>query len=400
MKYTFALFLILFTLLLVAVVYISFTIHRIHDEFKKPQKNRLMYNNSNWLVRNVVIGLAFFIILAIAAPYFLTTSFFVEIFKDYGSVGDAIGGLMNPFIGIAGVLVTGLAFYMQYEANDLQRKQFNEQIEYQESQTRIQQFESQFYEMLRLQRENVSEMKITGYDFESTEFNSQFKVVKSEKIIEGRKIFVTMVTELEAIVEIFKDNAPLDRYTFQQAYGVFFSGMELFSVLQSPEQVKIQDLIMARKRHQPSTKDVFAYDPTLDRKKFKNAKLNFNYKPFSGHSSRLGHYFRHLYLTVKLVVNAEVFSGTPTEIYLTKMKYLKILRAQLSDHEQILLFYNWLGGPGGAWEDLKNSFFTEYCVIQNMRTSELMKDDFIRNEVTHLNEKQVLYRKGKLFEAD
>lgn len=45
-------------------------------------------------------------------------------FAETGQIGDTIGGLMNPFIAIAGVIVTGLAFYMQYLANKIQVENF------------------------------------------------------------------------------------------------------------------------------------------------------------------------------------------------------------------------------------------------------------------------------------
>lgn len=33
-------------------------------------------------------------------------------FTETGNIGDTIGGLMNPFIALAGVIVTFLAFYL------------------------------------------------------------------------------------------------------------------------------------------------------------------------------------------------------------------------------------------------------------------------------------------------
>jgi hypothetical protein len=47
-------------------------------------------------------------------------------FNQTGPIGDTIGGLMNPFITLAGVFITFLAFYMQFRANNIQIKQFNE----------------------------------------------------------------------------------------------------------------------------------------------------------------------------------------------------------------------------------------------------------------------------------
>ena len=154
-------------------------------------------------------------------------------FSTKGQIGDTIGGLMNPFIALSGVIVTGLAFYIQYKANLLQRKlfqreqeenkrQLQEQINNQNKQIRLQQFESQFYEMLKLHRENITEMRINGYDYEEGENQLTKKI---NKAIEGRKVFVAMKTELECILAIFTKWKKLDRELFKECYTLFFSGV-------------------------------------------------------------------------------------------------------------------------------------------------------------------------------
>lgn len=47
--------------------------------------------------------------------------------ENFGVIGDAVGGITGPIIGIAGVLLTFLAFYIQKLANDEIKKQFIEQ---------------------------------------------------------------------------------------------------------------------------------------------------------------------------------------------------------------------------------------------------------------------------------
>ena len=70
----------------------------------------------------VLILVAFLLILfSFFAPSIFTKH---SSFADTGQIGDTIGGLMNPFIAIAGVIVTGLAFYMQYLANKIQVENF------------------------------------------------------------------------------------------------------------------------------------------------------------------------------------------------------------------------------------------------------------------------------------
>lgn len=142
-------------------------------------ENLSRITNLDWKVK-ALLAIAFALILiSFASPFLFTrTSINNDFdFRTTGQIGDTIGGLMNPFIALAGVIVTGLAFYIQYKANLQQRELFIQgqeesknqlqiQINNQNEGIRIQQFESQFYEMLKLHRENINEMKITGYDFE------------------------------------------------------------------------------------------------------------------------------------------------------------------------------------------------------------------------------------------
>lgn len=46
-------------------------------------------------------------------------------FTETGQIGDTIGGLMGPFIAMAGVFLTFVAFLMQVRANDIQREQLH-----------------------------------------------------------------------------------------------------------------------------------------------------------------------------------------------------------------------------------------------------------------------------------
>lgn len=79
----------------------------------------------------IIIGLIVISILLIAfsflAPLIFTSPSSNQRynFKDTGAIGDTIGGLMNPFIALAGVLITFLAFYMQVKANKIQIDIFN-----------------------------------------------------------------------------------------------------------------------------------------------------------------------------------------------------------------------------------------------------------------------------------
>ncbi len=384
---------------------------------KSKDKSLIRRSEKSGLAEKYKLSWKIYLLICLAIG-FLITSFFAPViftsqtdigdfdFMKTGQIGDTIGGLMNPFIALAGVLITGLAFYVQYKANELQRELFllnqeetrshlQQQIDHQNYQIKEQQIESQFYEMLKLHRENIIEMKINGYDFEEFKNVSKGKKVllrKFEKVTEGRKIFVTMKTELEFIIALYKTHYTLDKRGFEKCYRIFFSGIDESDRKFPDDKEFTKYLRLARSQHDNPIDSILTND---QRKEYLTLKMNFNYKPFSGHASRLGHYFRHLYLAVRSIANSEFITD-----YNQRMKYLHLLRAQLSNHEQILLFYNWLSGYGGVWEDDNHQFFTEYCMIRNLWWDNLIEDDFIKEKVDFLRNRKVQHRKGRMFEID
>lgn len=64
-----------------------------------------------------------FILFALFAPIIFTRPGIID-FTETGQIGDTIAGTMGPFIAIAGVAVTFLAFLMQKKANDILSSQY------------------------------------------------------------------------------------------------------------------------------------------------------------------------------------------------------------------------------------------------------------------------------------
>lgn len=352
----------------------------------------------NWIVILLLFVALVFILFSFLAPVLFTqfsTAGGIN-FSNTGQIGDTIGGLMNPFVALSGVIVTGLAFYIQYRANKLQRhlfevqqtdskNQFQDQLDNQRALSSLQQFEAHFYEMLRLHRENILEMKIEGYVFEG---KAKSKVSKDTL---GRKIFVTMKAEFEAVLSLYTQDRPLDLKAFIKCYKLYFHGIKRFQADFPEEKDFVMLVKKVRKQHEDNP-DLFDDE---ERKEYSGVKLNFNYRPFSGHVSRLGHYYRHLYHCVKFVATSEVVTN-----YEDRMKFLDLLRAQLSNHEQVLLFYNWVATFGENWEIPEQRFLTEYKMIHNLMYPELFKHNFINEKVDELRKKPVLLRKGNMFELD
>lgn len=319
--------------------------------------NKEEHNKLEKWARVLLVAAGLFIVLSFFAPYIFTQpSLKARLnFNNTGGIADTIGGLMNPFIALAGVIVTGLAFYMQYKANLIQRKQLLNQ----EYQYKVQQFESHFFEMLKLHKENVNEMEI---------------YLSKDHQYRGRSVFKRGVEEIHRNIESTQPtyfipdgmNMPTDAivfpYRFHNAYRIFFWG-EKTTPKYMVGGVSISFAITG-----------VLYD----------SSQNWN--------AVLGHYYRHLFSMVKFVVDSTVIHE-----YENKLRYLTILRAQLSNHEQIMLYYNWLSGYGENWEVeikddqdnviKKNEFLTKYRMIHNVWRKEVYQHAYVLNTLNMLDER-------------
>lgn len=272
--------------------------------------------------------------------------------NDTGPIGDTFGGTLGPIIAIIAALLTLLAFWVQYQANIKQREDI-----------KIERFEGKYYEMLRLHRINVDEMMI--------------KKVDGSIAVEKRKCFVSMYNEFRYTFYCCKyvhdeligqGSLPIgysDEKLIRLAYIFLYAGVGRNSNMISRsmnvaephrfEPLLFEDVLefLEGIKSKAITKPVF-YD-----EKGNQVRLTIGYKAWGGHQSRLGHYYRHLFQTVKFVVENNIELDDKAIL-----DYLKTLRAQLSDHEQVMLYYNALADFGGKW--ISNGYFTTYRMIHNI----------------------------------
>ena len=79
----------------------------------------------------------FCVIVGICLLPYLLTQFSIIDFTETGQIGDTIGGTMSPFVGILAAVLTFMAFWVQYQANEEQRTSIaNNKIEIQKQQRR------------------------------------------------------------------------------------------------------------------------------------------------------------------------------------------------------------------------------------------------------------------------
>jgi len=334
------------------------------NENISSEKKITTFDKSFWIYM-----IAFFLIIGVICffPYWFTRfSLFSFDFTETGQIGDTIGGIMTPFIAIAAAGLTFLAFWVQYKANEQQRQDIAKE-----------RFESKFYEFLRMHRQNIEGAKIE--DIEQREVFQEFsqEFVLCIEIINN--VFDTK-QKTDSNNSFYNEFSILKRINL--AYLIFFYGykniysftFEQLGIKNTEEWYKIYGELYDRFNEISSywIKDVVSISimHTSFMKHEGQSKLNKTlhsyYRPFSGQSQLLGHYYRNMYQTVKYIhEQSEKFLP-----YEKKYDYVKILRAQLSDYEQILFYYNSLSVLGYDWIDGgKDSLLVQYKMIKNIPLS-------------------------------
>lgn len=323
--------------------------------------------NFNWIKKHflaILCSIAFAMTLfAFVAPWlFASHSGSIAFNSETGAIGDTFG-IMNPFVAIAAAAITFAAFWTQYQANQEMLKE-----------NRKQQTIARFYELLKIHRENVKQFEWVQSIYSTK--NSISKLINNpeEELIDknGREIFFYYLIEFTLIYDIIGILAPnlKNMEKIQRAYGIFYLGKkdeyltndlrnELYLMFaEADKKYFSQGITRALKKisrfiESPKTEQVIN---TL----FQHRKFFLSQPPFFGHFEELSNYYRHLFLTVETIANEKNLS------FSEKRELLQILQAQLSNREQIMLFYNWFSGYGDNWEEKTtdgNHFFTKYRMI-------------------------------------
>jgi hypothetical protein len=310
-----------------------------------------------WLPIVIIVLIAiFYKKILVSFPKWITNVYY-ENFDDgklnpleTGPIGDTFGGMLGPLIALFAAFLTFLAFWVQFKANVEQKKDLQ-----------IERFENKFYELLRFHKDNISEIKIDG----------------QEGMVEKRKAFVSMYNEFrysfwcckDKYTELLEKGELQNTYTDEQlvrlAYIFFLGGVGdnsdmVSKAINKNPNYKFEDKLFT---------SVLNYFKLIKSKTIRPCYFDFDgnpvilrmrYLPWGGHQSRLGHYYRHLFQTVKYVDKQDEDLISKDD----KVDYLRMLRAQLSDYEQVLLYYNAISHLGEGW--LQNNYFIKYKMIHNI----------------------------------
>lgn len=331
-----------------------------------------------------------FIILGIAIFLFFLVGTKLDGYGIFGSsptnyettaqFGDFIGGVVGTIFALVGTILIFLTFSEQ--ANQNKREAF----------------ESAFFEMMRLHRENVTQLNYKKYnliDFENAENRKVFRIIYKEFLECYREVKkysnskdendYILIKHKQKLKRLIKNNnlqvniiefALIDiaysivffgvgeegeivlRDKFKKKYNhIFFYGLLRYIKLKPKKENKerwekwTNLLALPFKDYQRVNREFYLY-----RKHHLDSKLSYEAKElifekefekyYNGHQHRLGHYFRHLFQSYKYLNYHEELNEDE------KYFYGKMLRAQLSTYEQALLFVNSISSMGLKWEYL------------------------------------------------
>lgn len=329
-----------------------------------------------------------------------------------GQFGDFVGGVVGTLFALAGTFFIYLTFQEQSKENKRTA------------------FEAIFFEMIRLHRDNVSEMKYnkpvanSSEKFETYENRQVMRVIFKEfsecyrevcKFSNSKKSsdYISQ-KHLSFLNKIITDNglevSPIDMARIDIAYCMVFYGVGeegeailrnlfrkkynadyyhklLYFIKLKPKQSNTDrfskwktirkmeldklhlliDELYKNRAHPEQTSNLSLFAIELDMQRSYN-------KYYGGHQFRLGHYFRHLYQSYRYLEENKALSKE------RQYSYGKMLRAQLSTYEQALLLVNSISSIGMKWEfssePLVNDsappkLITKYNLVKNLPGKQL-----------------------------
>lgn len=211
-------------------------------------------------------------------------------------------------------------------------------------------FDNRFYTMLDTLRTNSLGVRLSNditrkdaFRVLIAEFFVSYFVVKQAYL----KYKPNAPEDVDAFLSTFRGNEE-DRMLTRIAYGLFFYG-NLYDVDREKEPLlyKVLDNIKQNViRNGTGAKN--AYDSYLNHDIKSGTLATLPWNLFQGYNAQLGHYFRHLYQMVKFLALADSKVISEDD----KNEYARIIRAELSDFEQALLFYNAVSNRGQSWNSV------------------------------------------------
>lgn len=308
----------------------------------------------------LIVALLIYVIIIGVRAYNSESLFSALNLSNFGSLGDFFGGVIGTFVA---AIVAIYAIRTYKSERELQKAGV---------------ISDMLSTMLELHKRNVEEIEITHYKTSTRKYKGRdaFKPMYDELF----DIFEHVYAAIRAEVE--KDHQKYAEYLDEKkqmklahilSYGYFFYSAGSYMLVTAEEDSVLYDLCIEAADKVP--------EPLR--------KLNRH--------NILGHYYRHLFNMVNYI-DKNKFSND----YKKKEIYVKLIRSQLSDYEEMLLYYDSLSPLGKDWNEPLGSRKIEkmnlICKYRLLKNCPIYKPYFgIMPFETYHVEKEVWDKSGDLF---
>jgi len=277
---------------------------------------------SQWVILSITAGL--YIVFILFSPILFTSNGIFD-FTSTGQIGDTLSGTMSPFIALLTAILTFLAFYIQYQANEGQKNAIHVQelqILEQKRILKIDNFERELFQYITSHRENVASL------------NARIYTGSENKIVTGQEFTLIVLNMINKTFTHLKNTISNmnDFNLLCAAYISMYYGDSLWDNLQ-----------IKNKHSQYLTSEVINALKIL-RRNMKEYQDLYKY----GFGIQMSMVYRNLFNAYKYIDSYKIDSAFED----TKYNYGKKIRSNISNIEQLLLFYNIITSFGKGWVDL------------------------------------------------
>lgn len=306
----------------------------------------------------------FSIIAIIFAPIIFTSSSICGLsFLNTGQIGDTIGGITSPIVGIVSIVL--LAYTLIEQLN------FNvKQVQLQ----RQEQFKSTFFQLLQEQREITNSLFTTyeGVDMKNPAKKQKIKVRGQEFFRMGAFVLQNLFESMEygRYCHSYDPDDIKEQMRYTDEYSEnYYEGRDgnLYSF--DYKTLKEESKFCFLNDKYKITKDEF------DNYKHKTIaeKIDFIYRRFFNVHEECGNYFRHLYRILYFVKQSESEDleeakdeEVKQEISKRYLDLAQFVQAQMSTRELLMVFYNCFSFP-----KLKEMLI-QYNILENLTVEKLI----------------------------
>lgn len=313
----------------------------------------------------VILAISF--LCVVFAPWLFSHNAICESlsFSDTtGAVGDTIGGITAPIVGLFSIFLLVQTLIEQQKSNKAQLRLIRDE-----------KFENTLFNLLSEQREICNNIR--------SRFDSLSKTDATKKIdtvIYGISFFSMAEYELRILFESLDSESYYSKYDpdeiaeiMQNVYENLYHGWNLPLELKEENEQSIRDVrnmalyALYNDRFKISEEDYKAY-----KQKTAEEKIKFVYSKYFRLRDDSGFYFRHLYRTMSFVEEAEKREinepdENSKEIVNKYKHYAQFIQAQMSSKELLILFYNSFCFPKAQ------RLIIKYGILENLNIENLIK---------------------------